>query len=170
MVQKFRNRGFTLVELLTVVLIMGILAAIAVPNFVAAKKNSQNSHVRSNMHTTQIAAEGYSTDTGGNYGDASAIRPYYPGGQMQVSGSAGTRPRNPVSGAFDEPTLTGGPTTSAAINLLRAATPASFGTPGRHSYDQAEGTSSYSIVGCDCGVNSVQITGNAGKVLVMSNQ
>lgn len=73
--KKFRRAdGFTLVELLTVVLIIGILAAIAVPNFVAAKKNAQNSEVRGNMRTTQIAAEGYATDTGGNYGTADIIR------------------------------------------------------------------------------------------------
>ncbi|MBY0550238.1 MAG: type II secretion system GspH family protein [Candidatus Obscuribacterales bacterium] len=169
--KKFRRAdGFTLVELLTVVLIIGILAAIAVPNFVAAKKNAQNSEVRGNMRTTQIAAEGYATDTGGNYGTADLIRPYYPGGAMQLGGTNGVRPRNPTNGTLDEPCLSGGPTTSAAINGVRSAGPAAFGTAGRHSYDQAEGTTSYSILGCDCAVPSTQIAGSGGKTLVLSNQ
>lgn len=169
--KKVRSaKGFTLVELLTVVLILGILAAIAVPNYVAAKKNAQNSEVRGNMRTTQIAAEGYSTDTAARYGNATDLIPYYPGGGMQPNGTAGTRPKNPCTGVFDEPVMSGGPTSSTAIMTMRTTNPASFGTAGRHSYDQADAGASYSIVGCDAATPSLQIAGAGGKVLVLSNQ
>lgn len=54
--------GFTLVELMVVVVIIGILAAIAIPNFVKIVDKSRESAVKSNMHTVQVVAELYSLD------------------------------------------------------------------------------------------------------------
>ncbi|MGB3340789.1 MAG: prepilin-type N-terminal cleavage/methylation domain-containing protein [bacterium] len=61
------KKGFTLIELMVVVVIIGILAAIAIPNFISMQKRAKEASVKSNMHTLQLAAEDFSTLTEGIY-------------------------------------------------------------------------------------------------------
>ncbi|MEO0293145.1 MAG: type II secretion system protein [candidate division WOR-3 bacterium] len=62
-----KKRGFTLIELMVVVVIIGILAAIAIPNFVRVVDRSREASVKSNMHTLQVAVEALAVDHDGNY-------------------------------------------------------------------------------------------------------
>jgi type IV pilus assembly protein PilA len=59
MLQKLRNRkGFTLVELMIVVAIIGILAAIAIPNFLQFRLKAKTSEAKSNLgaiRSTEVA-------------------------------------------------------------------------------------------------------------------
>lgn len=67
-----KQKGFTLIELMVVIVIIGILVAIALPNFIGAQDRAKLSSVKANMHTFQTIAETYGVDWGGTYPDTSA--------------------------------------------------------------------------------------------------
>ncbi len=64
MLQKMRNndKGFTLIELMIVIAIIGILAAIAIPNFVSYRQRSYNSAAQSDLKNAMTTQEAYFVD------------------------------------------------------------------------------------------------------------
>lgn len=60
--KNIRKNGFTLIELLIVVAIIAILAAIAIPNFLAAQIRAKVSRVKAEMQTVATALESYEVD------------------------------------------------------------------------------------------------------------
>ena len=91
---KKNEKGFTLIELMIVIAIIGILAAIAIPQFGAYKKRSFNSAAQTDVRNIATAQEAYFVDettycqtlatiTGGTYG-------YYQSSNVTVTVSGDT--------------------------------------------------------------------------------
>jgi type IV pilus assembly protein PilA len=59
--------GFTLVELLVVMLILGLLIAVAIPTFFNQKQKANDADSKAMAHTAQTAIETYATDHSGDY-------------------------------------------------------------------------------------------------------
>src|SRR5207247_3398489 len=68
-----RRAGFTLVEIMIVVAIIALLAAIAVPGFLRARKRSQASRLLNDLRLIDGAVDQYAIETGRKTGDPVAI-------------------------------------------------------------------------------------------------
>lgn len=64
-----KNKGFSLIEVMVVIVIIGILAAVAVVNFIRLRDRAKEAEVKVNAHILHLSAEEYSTSSDGFYID-----------------------------------------------------------------------------------------------------
>jgi general secretion pathway protein G len=57
-----RENGFTLVELMIVMLIIGVLAAVAVPSFISSIRNAKEAALKEDLHVLRDGIDSYTMD------------------------------------------------------------------------------------------------------------
>lgn len=150
----FNNqKGFTLIELMVVVVIIGILAAIALPNFLSMQDRAKESEVKANVHTLQLSVEDFKTQSNG-------IKPVGAGslaaGVTAPNLTAGypTTMKNAFGGGVAAVGANGGTTTVQPSVTLNTAAAGAGGVPawaatarGQVIYISVDQVTPYGIVG-----------------------
>lgn len=128
MIKKTYNRGFTLVEIMIVVAIIALLASIAVPNFLRARKRSQATRILEDLRLLDSSADQYAIETNkvsGMHPTFTDLKNYLKSGTTLYN--SGTDIFGDTYGPFTVDSIPKVPT--SAFNALSDVADASFWSP-----------------------------------------
>ena len=127
-INKQRRGGFTLVEIMIVVAIIALLAAIAVPGFLRARKRSQATRILNDLRLIDAAVDQYAIETNRSTGNAvtySDWREYLKKGTALYNTG-----KDLLGNTYGDQTVDSIPkVTTAAFNALSDVAPSDFWSP-----------------------------------------
>ncbi|MBI3001004.1 MAG: prepilin-type N-terminal cleavage/methylation domain-containing protein [Deltaproteobacteria bacterium] len=121
------EEGFTLIELLVVIAIIGILAAIAIPQFAAYRRRGYDSDVKSNVKNLSTAQEAYFVDKN-TYGSAAGSNLMFTSRGFKQSANVSITAAGTVGGFVLTGTATAGCSASTGTWIFDSATGLITGT------------------------------------------
>jgi type IV pilus assembly protein PilA len=92
--RKEGQKGFTLIELMIVIAIIGILAAIAIPQFVAYRQKGYNTQAKGELKSFYTACQAYFADIPTATGNCTTTRvaaSFQPSGAVTITSSGGAK-------------------------------------------------------------------------------
>lgn len=121
MAGKIREEsGFSLIEILIVMILIGVLAVIALPSFMTQRSKGQDACARAQLHTMKTAIETLYTETE-SYEGVDVARLHEVEGAVVTDGACGNGTKSIVGGLSSGNCDTGVPTTAGSYCISQSS-------------------------------------------------